>query len=119
MARCIVPDAACVTRYSGRSTSRLGEPVSGFLMVFGPLQGWSARTLLRFGALLAGQATKLLDLIAELLHLLGQGRQVRMPGCPLLLAGCFLGEQFLLPVAQRRGPLVVFGVDGGMSFAAG
>jgi hypothetical protein len=45
-------------------------------------QRWSGRALLRFGALLAEQATKLLDLIAELADLLGQRRQVRM--CMLL-----------------------------------
>jgi hypothetical protein len=39
-------------------------------------------------------------------------------GRPLLVVGLLLGEQFLSPVAQRRGPLIVFGVGGGNSFAA-
>jgi hypothetical protein len=74
--------------------------------------------LLRFGALLAEQATKLLDLIGELADLRGQRRQVWMWGWPLLVAGCFLGEQFHFAVPQRRGPSVVFGVVGGTPFAA-
>jgi hypothetical protein len=42
-----------------------------------------------------------------------------MVGCPLLVAGCFLGEQFLFPVPKGRGPFVVLSGDGGFSFAAG
>ena len=61
---------------------------------------------------------KLLNLIAKLADLLGQRRQIRMRGCPLLLAGCLFGEQSHFPVPQRRGPSVVFGVVGGMTFAA-
>jgi hypothetical protein len=60
-----------------------------------------------FDAVLAEQGTKALDLIAELAELLGQGRQVRVRGHPLLLAGGLLGKQFPFPVAQRRGLLIL------------
>lgn len=58
---------------------------------------------MRFDAVLAEQATKARDLIA-------QGRKVQVRRCPLLLAGVFLVEQLTLFVAQRRGRLEVLGV---------
>src|SRR5260370_32830152 len=70
-------------------------------------------------AMLAEQGMKALDFLAELAELLGQGRQVRVRGCPLLLAGGLLSKQPLFPVAQRRGPLVLLGVRGGRAGPAG
>ena len=68
-------------------------------------------------AMLAEQGMKALDFLAELAELLGQGRQVRVRGCPLLLGRGPLGKQVLFPVAQRRGPLILLGVDGGVPVA--
>jgi hypothetical protein len=69
-------------------------PVSGILGFFGP--GGTVRPCpaLAWGSA-GGQSAELLDLFAELADLLNQRWQVRMVGCPLLVAGCFLGEQFL------------------------
>jgi hypothetical protein len=60
---------------------------------------------------LAEQATKVLDLV-------GQGWQVPVRGCPLLLAGSLLAEQLLFSVAQRCRVLEVLGVDGGLFVVA-
>src|SRR5260370_11931626 len=68
-------------------------------------------------AMLAEQGMKALDFLAELAELLGQGRQVRGRGCPLLLAGGRLGKQTLFPVAQRRGPPLLLCVHGGAPVA--
>ncbi len=70
-----------------------------------------------FDAVLAEQGVEALDFIAELAELLGQERQVRVRGCPLLLGRGPLGKQVLFPVAQRRGPLILLGVDGGVPVA--
>jgi hypothetical protein len=70
-----------------------------------------------FDAMLAEQGMKALDFIAELAELLGKGRQVRVRGCPLLLARGPLSKQVLFPVAQRRGPLILLGGDGGVPVA--
>src|ERR1700722_14553594 len=58
-----------------------------------------------FDAVLAEQGMKVLDFVAELADLLGQGGQVRVRGGPLLPGRGLLGEQVFFPVAQRRGPL--------------
>ena len=70
-----------------------------------------------FDAVLAEQGMKMLDFVAELADLLGKGWQVRVRGSPLLLACGLLREQVLFPVAQRCGPLIVLGVDGGVPVA--
>src|SRR5215471_14928478 len=70
-----------------------------------------------FDAVLAEQGTKALDFIAELAELLGQGRQVRVRGRPLLLARGLLRKQVLFPVTQRRGPLILLSADGGVPVA--
>src|SRR5580704_2028604 len=67
-----------------------------------------------FDAMLAEQGMKVLDFVAELADLLGQGGQVRVRGGPLLPGRGLLGEQVFFPVAQRRGPLIVLGFDGGV-----
>jgi hypothetical protein len=56
---------------------------------------------LRVDAVSAEKITESLDLIA-------QGRE----GCPLLLAGGFVTDQLLFPVAKHRRVLEVLGVDG-------
>jgi hypothetical protein len=50
-----------------------------------------------FDAMLAEQGMKALDFVAELAELLGEGRQVRMRGCPLLLARGLLSKQVPFP----------------------
>jgi hypothetical protein len=45
-----------------------------------PAADWSCRAVFRFDAVLAEQGAKALDLIAELSHLLGNARQVRVRG---------------------------------------
>jgi len=73
---------------------------------------------LRVDAVLAQQGTEPLDLVGELLASFGQHRQGRLPGGPLLLPRGLGGQQFLLPVTQRRGLRIVLGVDGGFLLAA-
>jgi hypothetical protein len=60
---------------------------------------------LRVDAVLAEQGPEPLDLAGELLASFGQNRQRRMRGGPLLLPCGLAGQQFLLPVTQRRGLL--------------
>jgi len=57
------------------------------------------------------------DFVAELADLLGKSGQVRVRACPLLLARGPLSEQVLFLLAQRRGPLILLGVDGGVPVA--
>jgi len=66
----------------------------------------------------AQQGTQAVDFAAQLIALSGQGRQVRVRGRPLLLAGSLLGQQLLPPVAQQGGLLVLFGVGRGRSLGA-
>src|SRR5690242_2996507 len=70
-----------------------------------------------FDAMLAQQAAKALEFVAELAELLRQRRQIRVLGCPLLLTRGPLGKQVLFPVVQRRGPLILLGVDGSVPVA--
>jgi hypothetical protein len=64
---------------------------------------------LRIDAMLAEQGTLPLDLAGELLASLGHNRQRRVPGGPLLVPCGLAGQQFLLPVTQRRGLLILLG----------
>jgi hypothetical protein len=63
--------------------------------------GMSCCLVFGFDAVLAGQAPQPLHLAAQPPDLLGKGRQVRVGGLPLLLAGGLVGEQLPLAVAQR------------------
>ena len=76
--------------------------------------GW---LVLWFDAVLAEQRAEPLDLATELLALLGQNRQGRVPGCPLFLACGLAGEQFLLPVTQLCGLLILLGIGDGVPLA--
>ena len=71
--------------------------------------GW---LVLWFDAVLAEQGAEPLDLVGELLASLGQNRQRRVPGGPLFLPCGLAGEQFLFPVTQRRGLLILLGIGG-------
>jgi hypothetical protein len=73
---------------------------------------------LRVDAVLAEHGAEPLDLVGELLASLGQIRQRRVPGYPLLLPFGLAGQQFLLPVTQRRGLRVVVGIDGSFLIGA-
>ena len=52
------------------------------------------------------------DLVGELLAALSQIRQRRVPGGPLLLPRGLSGPQFLLPVTQLCGALILPAIDG-------
>ena len=52
--------------------------------------------------MLTEQGAEPLDLAGELPALLGQVRQRRVPGGPLLLPRGLIGQQLLLPVARRE-----------------
>jgi hypothetical protein len=54
----------------------------------------------------------LAEKITKALNLLGQGRQIRVRGCPLLLTGGPLAEQLPFPVAQPCSGLEVLCVYG-------
>jgi hypothetical protein len=64
-----------------------------------------------FDAVLAEHVPQPLHLAAQPLDLFGQGRQVRVAGLPLVLAGGLVGEQLPFAVAQRTGLLEVLGVN--------
>src|SRR5580704_13381736 len=91
-----------------------GKPVSGTAV----MSLRSACLVLRVDTVLAEQGAEPLDLVGELLDPLGQKRQRRVPGDPLLLPRGLGGQQFLFPVTPRRGLLKVLGVDGGFLLAA-
>ena len=73
---------------------------------------------MRVDAVLTEHGAEPLDLVGELLASLGQIRQRRVPGGPLLLPRGLAGQQFLLPVTQRGGLRVVMGVDGSLLLGA-
>lgn len=73
---------------------------------------------MRVDAVLAEHGAEPLDLAAELLALLGQNRQGRVPGGPVLLPHGPAGQQFLLPVTQRRGVLLLLDIGGVQPLAA-
>ena len=69
---------------------------------------------MRVDAALAEQGVEAFDLVSELLASLGQFRQRRVPGGPLLSPRGLVGQQLLLPVAQRGGLIEVLGIDGSL-----
>src|SRR5690349_18158126 len=81
-----------------------------------PRSGW---LVLGVDAVLTEQGAEPLDLGGELTGLLGQVLLRRVPGGPLLLPCGLSGQQLLLPVAQRDGPLEVLGIDGRLLLGAG
>jgi hypothetical protein len=111
LARC--GDAGTVARPLSGWT--LQGPGSGREALPGFTSGW---LVLRIDAVLAEQGAEPLDLLGELLDPFGQIRQRRVPGGPLVPLRGLGGQQFLLPVTQRRGLLKVLGVDGGFLLAA-
>jgi len=87
-------------RVAGRSARRrwrLGQAGSSF---------W-------FDGVLAEQGAEPVDLAAECLALVGQGRRGGVRDRPFVLAVGLGGEQVLSLVTQRRGPFIVVGLDGG------
>ena len=67
---------------------------------------------------LAEHGAEPFDLVGELLASLGQNRQCRVPGGSLLLPRGPTGQQFLLLVTHRRGPLVLLGIGGALPLEA-
>src|SRR5262249_46427533 len=100
---------------SARSRWRRPGPDSGCEALPGLSSGW---LVLRVDAVLTEQDAELLDFVGELLVPLGQVRKRRVPGGPLLLPRGLAGQQFLFPVAQRGGLLVLLGIDGGLLLGA-
>jgi hypothetical protein len=82
----------------------------------GLTSGWLA---LRVDAVLTEQGAEPLELVGELLASLGQLRQRRVPAGPLLSPRGLVGQQLLLPVAQRGGLIEVLGIDGRLLLGAG
>jgi hypothetical protein len=99
---------------SGRYEPLLMTMLGGFGVGAGPATraDGSRRLVASVDAVLAEQGMQPLHLAAEAVDLLGQRRQVRVSGQPLVLAGGLVGEQLPFPVSQRRGLLEVLGVDG-------
>src|SRR5215469_13270292 len=73
----------------------LRGPESGCEALPGSRSGW---LVLRVDAVLPEQGPDPLDRVGELLDPLGQIREGRVPGGPLLLPRGLAGQQFLLPI---------------------
>src|SRR5579859_7301578 len=77
--------------------------------------GW---LVLWVDAVLTEQGAEPLGLVGEVLASFGQLRQRRVVGGPPLPPRRLAGQQFLLPVTQRRSLLILLGVGGGVPLAA-
>ena len=73
---------------------------------------------MRVDAELAEHGAEPFDLVGELLASLGQNRQCRVPGGSLPLPRGPTGQQFLLLVTHRRGPLILLGIGGALPLEA-